>query len=58
MEMNNSIFLKWAEEEAHDYDWTWDLRGGSITYTVDVSSMACGCVAGAYLVQTNDSNCT
>ena len=58
MEMNNSIFLKMTEDESHLYDFQLDLRGGSISYTVDVSSMDCGCVAGAYLVDTNSDTCT
>jgi len=33
------------------------IRGGSIAYDVDLSSMDCGCVAGFYLVEY-DGNCT
>ena len=33
------------------------IRGGSISYDVDLSAMECGCVSGMYLVQF-DGNCT
>ncbi len=58
MEINNSIFIKVDEQESRQYDYTPDMRGASISYTVNLSSMDCGCVAGAYFVQTNDSTCT
>ena len=32
-------------------------RGGSIEYVVDVSSVDCGCVAGLYLVASDESSC-
>ena len=57
IKMNNNIFLKEKAEVSQDSDFHFDLRGGSMTYTVDVSRIDCGCVAGAYLVQTN-ANCT
>lgn len=30
------------------------LLGGAISYTVDISAMDCGCVAGLYAVRTSD----
>jgi hypothetical protein len=53
--MNSNIFVLIAEDSNATYEP--DLRGGSVSYTVDLSTMGCGCVAGAYFVGLN-ANCT
>lgn len=37
--------------DGSEYSQELSLRGGSFTYTVDLSEMDCGCVAGMYLVE-------
>jgi len=34
------------------------LRGGSFEFDVNVSNQDSGCVAGVYLVNTDDGNCS
>ena len=57
--MNNNIFLKTDQSDTtQSADLHLDLRGGSMTYTVNLSEIECGCVAGAYLVETDNTTCT
>ena len=51
---NNSIILKNNPYDGDDYDMKPYIRGGAISYNVDISSVGCGCVAGLYAVQTSD----
>jgi len=48
--------LKAEDIDGADYVQALSLRGGSLSYDVDLSEMDCGCVAGMYLVQASD-NC-
>jgi len=48
-----------------DYDWDGQqfafkpyLRGGAMQYTVDLSTVPCGCVAGVYAVKLDDFGCS
>lgn len=42
--------LKAEDIDGADYVQALSLRGGSLSYDVDLSEMDCGCVAGMYLV--------
>ena len=48
--MNNSMMIKKKGFDGPEYAWKPWVRGGAISYTVDLSNMRCGCVAGAYAV--------
>jgi hypothetical protein len=51
---NNSIMLKSYNYEDDAFAFKPRIRGGAIEYTVDLSSVECGCVSGVYLVALND----
>lgn len=53
---NNSFTLHNQPREDFDTFYKPELRGGSIQYTVDLSAMDCGCVAGVYGVKV-DGDC-
>ena len=50
---NSSMFMKDTMDDTVDAVYKPGIRGGSIKYDVDVSSVDCGCVAGVYLVKTS-----
>ena len=50
---NNSILMKNNPYDGSDYDFQPYIRGGAISYNVDISGVGCGCVAGVYAVQTS-----
>lgn len=51
---NNAVFMKKSKDDVSIYNvYKANLRGGSIKYDVDLSQTDCGCVAGAYLVNTS-----
>ena len=50
---NSAMFLKNTLDDTIDAVYKPGIRGGSIMYDVDVSSVDCGCVAGIYLVETS-----
>jgi hypothetical protein len=54
---NNNIFIKSSPYDGTTYAEKPYIRGGAIQYTVDLSSMGCGCVAGVYAVAMNDYGC-
>ena len=51
---NNSIILKNDPYDGSDYDLKPYIRGGAVTYDVDISQVDCGCVAGVYAVRTSE----
>ncbi len=55
--MNNNLFIQNSPEDGSNNAYKPGIRGGSIEYDVDLSSMDCGCVSGMYLVQF-DNGCT
>jgi hypothetical protein len=55
---NNSMLIKKNPYEGENYAFTPYLRGGSIEFTVDLSTVECGCVAGVYAVKLDSQNCT
>ena len=57
VENNNSVFLRNSESTTADAAFKPYIRGGAISYDVDLSSVDCGCVSGMYLVATNDYGC-
>ena len=59
IEGNNSLFMrKEADPELKDESmWKPAMRGGNFRYIVDLSQQGSGCVAGGYLVDTNDEHC-
>ena len=54
---NNSLFLKDQPYDGMKYVYAPSLLGGSIAYDVDLRNVDCRCVAGVYLVATNDYGC-
>ena len=57
IENNNSVFLKTSENSSMDFAFKPYIRGGAISYDVDLTSVDCGCVSGFYLVAVNDYGC-
>lgn len=55
---NNSIYIRDETFDGANYAFKPLLRGGSLQYDVDLSSLGCGCVAGAYLVKIDDQDCS
>lgn len=55
---NNSLFLRKSADLDEDSVYKPRIRGGSIEYDVQVSGLDCGCVAGAYLVDTDTGSCS
>ena len=54
---NNSLFLRESESLDDAAIYKPLVRGGSISYTVNVGGMGSGCVAGVYLVETDTGAC-
>ena len=50
---NNNILIKDDPYDGENFAFKPWIRGGSIEYTVDLSSQDCGCVAGVYAVAVN-----
>jgi hypothetical protein len=55
---NNSMFMQEDLPSRKIEDYQRDLRGARVEYNVDVSKVDSGCVAGVYLVETNDGYCS
>ena len=55
---NNSLFMRTERSMHNDAIFKPLIRGGKIEYDVNVSGQAGGCVAGAYLVNTDDGQCS
>jgi hypothetical protein len=54
---NNSILLKSNAYDGDTMAYKPRIRGGALEYTVDLSSVDCGCVAGVYLVALRHYGC-
>jgi hypothetical protein len=54
---NNSLFLRKTASLDESSVFKPRIRGGSIEYDVQVAGLDCGCVAGAYLVDTDNGSC-
>jgi len=52
---NSAMFLKDSMDMDVDKVFKPNLRGGSISYDVNLSTVDCGCVAGVYLVKTSET---
>ena len=52
VEENKAVFIKAQNSAETSAMYTPSLLGGSVQFTTDVSQIDCGCVSGAYLVQT------
>ena len=57
---NNNAWLRWKKDDQLSDNSVWKpgVRGGSISYDIDVSSVGSGCVSGLYLVESSDFGCT
>jgi len=53
---NNNLMIKNREWDGEEYAFKPYLKGGHITFEVDLSHMDCGCVAGLYAVDLSN-NC-
>ena len=52
IEQNNSVFIKKSQSADTSAHYKPSLVGGSVSYSMNVSGIDCGCVSGLYLVQT------
>lgn len=57
MNGNNSLFLRNSEDLSSASLYKPLVRGGSISYNVDVSNQNSGCVAGVYLLNADNGSC-
>ena len=55
VDANSAMFLKDSMDNTMEAVYKPGIRGGSIKYDVDVSSVDCGCAAGVYLVQVSET---
>ena len=55
---NNSLPLQRSKSSGDGATLKPIVRGGSISYDVNVSGVNSGCVAGVYLVETDNSRCS
>ena len=55
VDANSAMFLKDSMDNTMEAVYKPGIRGGSIKYDVDVSSVNCGCAAGVYLVQVSET---
>lgn len=53
---NNNLMLKNREWDGEEYTFKPYMKGGHVTFDVDLSHMDCGCVAGFYAVSL-ENNC-
>ena len=51
---NNSMMIKRMDYEGADYALKPWVRGGAISYNVNLSDVDCGCVAGLYMLAVDD----
>jgi hypothetical protein len=51
---NNSMMIKRMDYDGADYALKPWVRGGAISYNVDLSNVDCGCVAGVYFVAVDE----
>lgn len=59
MGYNNKSFVTDFPYDNQEYWAYWhDLKGGSFTYSVDVSNVGCACAAGAFFVDLNIDTCS
>lgn len=54
---NNSILIKDMEWDGQEFAFKPYLKGGALEYTVDLSTVECGCVAGVYAVKLDNEGC-
>lgn len=55
---NNSLPIQRSKSSSDSATFKPTIRGGSISYDVNVSGVNSGCVAGVYLVETDNSRCS
>mgnify|MGYP001180543877 CR=1 FL=1 len=55
---NNYVLIKADPYDGADYAFRPWLRGGAFEYTVDLSSMPCGCVASVHGVRVDSEGCS
>lgn len=53
MQTGNDWQIKYSNTAGTSYNWMPALRGGSVSFEADVSGLDCGCVQGAYLVNSS-----
>jgi len=58
--MNNNAWLRWEKNDSLSDNSVWKpgVRGGSISYDIDLSKVGSGCVSGVYLVESDNSRCS
>jgi hypothetical protein len=57
---NNNAWLRWTKDDALTDASVWKpgIRGGSVSYDVNLSQVGSGCVSGVYLVESSDYGCS
>ena len=50
MKSGQNFAVKYAEQPGPAFNYKPNIIGGSLSFEMDVSSMDCNCVTGAYLV--------
>lgn len=58
MSGNNSLWLREKEDLSSSSLFRPLIRGGSISYKVDLSGQNSGCVAGVYLLAADNDSCS
>jgi len=58
IEGNNSLALQASQSSSDSNALKEPLMGGSIEYDVNVKGVKSGCVAGVYLVETDNGRCS
>ena len=55
---NNSLSLQESQFSGDSFAYKPNLMGGSIEYDVSLGGVNSGCVAGVYLVESDNSRCS
>jgi len=55
---NRAWITDYAKDEEMYWSYWHDYLGGSVTFDVDLSGVACNKASGLYLVQGDDENCS